>query len=368
MSNATTTLQSLDLDDFSDRISTLICRLDNITTVLGGIMTTQSTMSDRAMPRGEATVAAPAQSNPSFVALSPYTSLPYAAVADDVATRHGSAEDDGYMTVSQLLTLLRKVPDHAIATLGAPISLKVLRVYPKHHRRHAQRTGHYIYPVEAVVSAPDEVTPFFNASQLGAQPAIVENLIEELEAYADTAPDAVVLTPSGLASLDISQITSTSTAVPLLTRRRLDDFLECDLNPFDRQPLGNGSVDDIVQRAKTQAVEQRPLGEIATDLGRAFASGGLAAVDLFYVPAAKTGAAANLARYTGRGNLLTRAEFEHLYGRAIADAHIQAFYRPVTPCNLSQPTSPLARVLTSGCTNVADLCALLDDCDLSCAA
>lgn len=50
MSNATTTLQSLDLDDFSDRISTLICRLDNITTVLGGIMTTQGTMSDRAMP------------------------------------------------------------------------------------------------------------------------------------------------------------------------------------------------------------------------------------------------------------------------------------------------------------------------------
>ncbi|AJF97915.1 hypothetical protein TW95_gp1181 [Pandoravirus inopinatum] len=102
MSNATTTLQSLDLDDFSDRISTLICRLDNITTVLGGIMTTQGTMSDRAMPRGEATAAAPAQSNSTFVALSPYTSLPYAAVADDVATRHGSAEDDGYMTVSQL--------------------------------------------------------------------------------------------------------------------------------------------------------------------------------------------------------------------------------------------------------------------------
>ncbi|AGO84229.1 hypothetical protein psal_cds_465 [Pandoravirus salinus] len=117
-----------------------------------------------------------------------------------------------------------------------------------------------------------------------------------------------------------------------------------------------------------QAAARRPLGEVATDLGRAFASGGLAAVDLFYVPAAKTGAAANLARYVGDGTLLTRAEFEHFHGRTITDAHIRTFYRPVAPCDVSQPTSPLARVLSSGCTNVADLCALLDDCDLSRAA
>ncbi|AGO84230.1 hypothetical protein psal_cds_466 [Pandoravirus salinus] len=232
MSIATTTMQPRDLNDC---LNALICRLDNIATVLGGVTATQSVALDALVSCREATPAAPAQTNPTFVALSPYTSLPCTAAAGDIVTRHGSAEDEGYVTVSQLLASLRKVSGNAVATLGAPVSLKVLRVYPKHHRRHAHRRGQYVYRVEAVVSAPDEEMPFFNAVQLGGQPAIVENRIEDLEAYADAAPNAVVLTPSGLASLDVSQITSSSPqAVPLLTRRGLGDFLECDLNPFDR--------------------------------------------------------------------------------------------------------------------------------------
>lgn len=305
----------------------------------------------------------------SFSTSSLYKSLPRPLVVGDYYTHGGGAEDDSHMTLTGLLAILRKARGDATVTMGACISPKVLRVYPASHRVHTITGQGYVYRIKAVASLADyparedTTGTLFNALQLGPQPTTVDVLIEDLEPYACDAPDAVVLTPSGLASLAPAEEASQKT-LSVLTRRQLDDFIESDLNPFDVSPTGNGVVDEIVARAKAQLSACRALADIATDLGRAFASGGLAAVDLFYVPAAGTRAAADLVdddKSAERGSLLTLAEFRRAHRRTITDAHIQAFYRPVAPADLSQPVSPLARVLSSGCTNIADLYALLDD-------
>nr|UDO47907.1 hypothetical protein [Pandoravirus massiliensis] len=150
------------------------------------------------------------------------------------------------------------------------------------------------------------------------------------------------------------------TVVPVTTRRQFYEFVECDLNPFGSSPSLNANIDEIVAMAKVQAERGRFLADIATDLGRAFAAGGLAALDLFYVPAAKTRAEVDLDCHTGRGTLLTQAEFERTHGRAITDQHKGTFYRRVPPADTSRPISPLARVFSSACTNLADLYDLFD--------
>ncbi|AVK77323.1 hypothetical protein pmac_cds_635 [Pandoravirus macleodensis] len=362
----------------ADQINALCSQVEGLSAALGALAlsagatkdaATTVQMTTTAVANAQAAAAKPAV----FSTASPYKSLPRSLVAGDYCTHGGSAEDESHMTLTQLLALLRKARPDATVTMGACCTPKVLRVYPASHRVHTIAGRGYVYRVAAVASAPtdpnreDTSGTFFNALQLGPQPTTVEVLIEDLDPYMRDAPDAIMLTPSGLASLTIKEDDASQGTLPVLTRRQLNDFVECDLNPFDTDPAGNNAVDEIVATAKAQLAARRPLAAIATDLGRAFASGGLAAVDLFYVPAARTRAAADITgvNHTDYGSLLTLAEFRRTHGRTITDAHIQAFYRPVAPADVSQPVSPLARVLSSGCTNIADLYALLDDHALS---
>lgn len=356
----------------TNHIEALRRQVEGLSAALGDLARSAVTTKDvttapsTAMANGAPTAAAkPA----AFSAASAYRSLPRLLIDGDYYTHGGGAEDGSHMTLSELLATLRKARADATVSMGAGLWPKVLRVYPASHRVHTINVHAYVYCIEAVASLPADPDsegtpgPFFNALQLGPQPTTVEMLIEDLEPYVRDAPDAIVLTPSGLASLALEE-GAPQKVLCVLTRRQFDDFLESDLNPFDASPTGNTVVEEIVAKAKAQLAAWRPLADIATDLGRAFASGGLAAVDLFYVPAAKTRAAADLIdrnRQTRRGSLLTLAEFRRAHRRTITDAHIRAFYRPVTPADLSQPVSPLARVLSSDCTNIDDLYALLDD-------
>ncbi|BCU02697.1 hypothetical protein [Pandoravirus japonicus] len=345
------------VQNLADQVGALRQQLDILSTALAGLAVGVQNAQSATVPP---TRARP----PTFSTLSPYKALPRPLVEGNMSVSYGSAEDDGHMTVTQLLAALRKAPAQATVSMGGSLLPAVLRVYPECHRRRNVGTHLYIYgtvvtATSLVEGVRDEkgACPLFNAIKLGPQPACVDVLIEDLEIYARDAPDAVVLTPSGLASLD-SEPNAVTKVVTVMTRRRLDDFLECDLNPFAPCEPVNVMVDAIVARAKAQAASGCLLADIATDLGRAFASGGLAAVDLFYVPAAQT--AEEVAAKAGRGSVLTLAEFERAHGRTVADAHIGITYSPVTPGDLSEPVSPLARVLSSGCTNVADLYALLD--------
>lgn len=354
-------IPSAAVQNLADQVGALRHQLDILSTALAGLAA--GGQDARSAPPAPAP-SLPARP-PTFSTLSPYKALPRPLVEGNIGVSYGTAEDNGHMTVTQLLDALHKAPAQATVSMGGSLLPAVLRVYPECHRRRDVGAHLYVYGTVVTATPPAEgacddkgTCLFFNALKLGPQPTCVEMLIEDLEAYARDAPDAVVLTPSGLASLD-AEPDATTRVVTVMTRRRLDDFLECDLNPFAPCEPVNVVVDAIVARAKAQAASGCLLADIATDLGRAFASGGLAAVDLFYVPAART-AEEVTEKKADHGSVLTLAEFERAHGRTVADAHIGVLYRPVAPGDLSEPVSPLARVLSSGCTNVADLYALLD--------
>lgn len=357
-------IPSAAVQNLADQVGALRHQLDILSTALAGLAAGGQNAQPASPAVGTAASSSPPARPPTFSTLSPYKALPRPLVEGNISVSYGSPEDDGHMTVTQLMDALRKASPRATVSMGASLLPAVLRVYPECHRRRDVGARLYVYgtavtATSLVEGVHDEkgTCPFFNAIKLGPQPTCVEMLIEDLEAYVRDAPDAVVLTPSGLASLD-SEPGAMTKVVTVMTRRPLDDFLDCDLNPFAPCEPVNVAVDAIAARAKAQAASGCPLADIATDLGRAFASGGLAAVDLFYVPAAQT--AEEVAEKGDRGSVLTLAEFERAHGRTVADAHIGVLYRPVAPGDLSEPVSPLARVLSSGCTNVADLYALLD--------
>ncbi|HEY9250536.1 MAG TPA: hypothetical protein VIO38_15460 [Rariglobus sp.] len=303
-----------------------------------------------------------------FVSSSQYRTLPRPLVKADGCTGcEWTSYDSGHLTVSGLVAVLKTLPDTVQVTTGAEVAAKVLSVHALEHRdvTHLEmaRDGRKHCSIEAIVTSLGPDDNRFNAVQLDGMQIDVLDLIEQLEPYAADSPDAIVIVPSGLASILKCPRTTPaiSGTLAVVVSRPFWQFSECNLDPFAPDGRNCAALDKIVARAKGMLAVRSSLSEIATYIGRALANGGLAAVDLFYVPGPLTRAAA-IVEGPRRGSLLTLAEFTAAHGgRTINEKQIERFYRPVVPSDLSAPVSSLARILSTGCDNVADVYALLND-------
>ncbi|AGO82774.1 hypothetical protein pdul_cds_637 [Pandoravirus dulcis] len=280
----------------------------------------------------------------------------------------------GHMTVAQCAARVGALPAETLVATGSRITGKMLRVYAEHHRDASM--ANYTGPdarrrSAAVVSTAPYLnydgTPkvVINAIELGGGPIEAERLARKLAKYAHDAPDAVVLVADGLAWLPVTA-PAPGAHVAVVPSCPLAEIEETPLGPYGHSGHHFARLDAVVAKAKSMlgpTGDRSALGSIASYLASAMADGGLAAVDLFYVPYATSRAAVVSGAQKGdRGHLLTLAEFQAAHGgRTVTDGHIERFYRPIVPSDPQVVFNPMGRVLLANVDNVSDLYTLLDD-------
>lgn len=268
--------------------------------------------------------------------------------------------DRPHTTLARLVEALKALAPETRVAPGSEVTARMLGVHMSHHVKayalDARNAGDDVWGVarQGRVDTVGHGWGHFNAIEIGGLATTAGRLAKGLEVYAVAAPDAIVTTKSGMAGL----CSAPGGPASIFTACPFPYFTGCAVDPFGgNERSTHERLCAIARHAQGMVRERSDLPNVATYLGRALAQGGLAAVNLYFVPRAKT---PDEAASNPRGDLLTLAEFKNAHGARISSKSVGRLYAAVEPSDLSKPVSLLARVFSTDCDDISSLYGLLD--------